>query len=221
MVDFIQGPLVTISFLIFILGLLYQLLQFFRLTRKKEWGLPPLPQPLKAEKKTAKQTLISWISSLNGMLWKTDPILTVVTSVFHVLLVLTPLFLLGHNTLIHLSWGWGLFSLPESLSDALTLVVLICGAYFFGRRLFLARVRAITTLYDYVILLIAVAPFLTGFLAYHQWFHYDTVMMLHILTGELMLISIPFTKLGHMLFFFLYRFFIAGEYSFLRGSRTW
>jgi nitrate reductase gamma subunit len=100
-------------------------------------------------------------------------------------------------------------------------IVLICGAYFLGRRLFLARVRAISSIYDYVILLIAVAPFLTGFLAYHQWWDYKTVIFLHILTGEIMLITLPFTKLGHMLFFFLYRFFIGSEYSFVRGSRTW
>lgn len=221
MVDFIQGPLVSISFIVFILGLFYQVIQFFRLTRKKEWGRPPLPQPIKPEKKTVGQRIVSWLSSLNGTLWRTDPILTVFTTVFHVLLIITPLFLLGHNTLISLSWGWSLFSLLESVSDGLTLIVLICGIYFFARRLFLRRVRAITTAYDYIVLMIAVAPFLTGFFAYHQWFHYETMMMLHILTGELMLISIPFTKLGHMLFFFLYRFFIGGEYSFLRGSRSW
>jgi nitrate reductase gamma subunit len=221
MYDFVQGPLITIAFIVFILGLLFQLIQFFRLTRKKEWGCPPLPQEIKPEKKTAKTIIASCLASLNGTLWKTDPALTVVTSVFHVLLIITPLFLLGHNILLNQSCGWGLFSLPESLSDRLTLIILCCGAYFGGRRLFLARVRAITSVYDYVVLLIAVAPFLTGYFAYRQWFHYETVMMLHILSGNIMLITIPFTKLGHMLFFFLYRFFLGGEYGFLRGSRTW
>ncbi len=224
MIDFIQGPLISIAFIVFILGLLFQLYQFFRLTRKKEWGHPPLsplPQPIKTQKKTAGQILASCLAALNGTLWKTDPLLTVMTSVFHVLLFVTPLFLLGHNILLSQSCGWSLFSLPESWSDGLTVLVLICGLYFLGRRIFLARVRAITTVYDYAVLFIAVAPFLTGLFAYHQWFDYETVMLLHILTGEIMLISIPFTKLGHMLFFFLYRFFIGGEYSFLRGSRTW
>jgi hypothetical protein len=46
-------------------------------------------------------------------------------------------------------------------------------------------------------------------------------MTLHILSGEIMLIALPFTKLGHMLFFFLYRFLIGSEYSFVRGTRTW
>jgi nitrate reductase gamma subunit len=221
MYNFVQGQLVSISVIIFILGLLYQGIQFFKLTKKKEWVFPPLPAENKPKKKTADQWVIQCLRSLNGTLWKTDPVLTIVTSVFHVCLIVVPLFLLGHNILLDQSWGLSLFSLPESLSDFLTFIVLVCGVYFLYRRLFLARVRAITTVYDYLILIIAISPFLTGFLAYHQWLDYETIILLHILSGELMFITIPFTKLGHMLFFFLYRFFIGTEYSFLRGSRTW
>lgn len=143
------------------------------------------------------------------------------TSVFHVFLIGVPLLLLGHNMLLSQSWGLSLWSLPESITDVLTVVVIVCAAFFLGRRLFLARVRAITTAYDYLVLLIAVAPFLTGYFAYHQWFDYRTVMTIHILSGGVMLITIPFTKLGHMLFFFLYRFLIGSEYSFARGARAW
>jgi nitrate reductase gamma subunit len=221
MFNFVQGQLVSIAVIVFILGVIYQGIQFLKLTKKKEWVFPPLPIENKPEKKTAEQWIIQCLRSLDGTLWKTDRALTIVTSVFHVCLIAAPLFLLGHNILLNQSWGLSLFSLPESFSDVLTLVVMICGAYFLGRRLFLARVRAITTAYDYLILLIAIAPFLTGYFAYHQWFDYDTVMTFHILAGEVMLITIPFTKLGHMLFFFLYRFFIGNEYSFVQGSRTW
>jgi nitrate reductase gamma subunit len=219
MVDFIRGQLISIALILFIFGLIFQLIQFFKLTKKKEWGYPPLQ--IKSEKKTAGQWVSFCLGSLNGTLWKTDPVVTIVTSVFHVFLIGVPIFLLGHNILLDQSWGLSLWSLPESMTDVFTLVVLICLGFFLGRRLFLARVRAITTLYDYVILLIAVAPFLTGYFAYHQWFHYDTVMTIHILAGEVMLITIPFTKLGHMLFFFLYRFLIGNEYSFAKGARTW
>jgi nitrate reductase gamma subunit len=217
--NFVEGPLVLIAFVVFILGLLFQFLQFFKLTKKKEWIYPP--GELKREKKTAGKWVTFCLASLDGTLWKTDPLMTIVTSVFHVFLILIPVFLLGHNILLSQSWGLSLWSLPESIADVLTLVVLICVAFFLGRRLFLSRVRVITSLYDYVVLLIALAPFLTGYFAYHQWFHYDTVMTVHILAGEVMLITIPFTKLGHMLFFFLYRFFIGNEYSFARGERTW
>ncbi len=219
MVDFIRGQLVSIALIIFILGLIFQLIQFFKLTKKREWAYPPLE--IKSEKKSAGQWVSSCLASLNGTLWKTDPLVTIVTSVFHVFLIGVPIFLLGHNLLLDQSWGLRLWSLPESMTDLFTLVVLICLAFFLARRLFLARVRAITTLYDYVILLIALAPFLTGYFAYHQWFDYDTVITIHILAGEVMLITIPFTKLGHMLFFFLYRFFIGNEYSFAKGARAW
>jgi len=219
MSDFIRGQFVSIAFIIFILGLIFQLIQFFRLTKKKEWVYPPLD--VKREKRTIGKWAAFCLASLNGTLWKTDPLITVVTSVFHVFLILVPILLLGHNILLDQSWGLSLWSLPESITDILTLVFLICVVFFLCRRLFLSRVRAITTLYDYVILLIAAAPFLTGYIAYHQWFNYDTVITLHILAGEVMLISIPFTKLGHMLFFFLYRFLIGNEYSFARGEKTW
>jgi nitrate reductase gamma subunit len=219
MYDFIRGQLVSIAFVVFILGLIFQFIQFFRLTKKKEWVYPPLE--VKPEKKTAGKWVAFCLASLNGTLWKTDPLITIATSVFHVFLILVPIFLLGHNIVFDQSWGLSLWSLPESITDILTVVVLICAAFFLARRLFLARVRAITTPYDYVILLIAAAPFLTGYFAYHQWFNYDTAMTLHILAGEVMLITIPFTKLGHMLFFFLYRFLIGSEYSFAKGARAW
>jgi nitrate reductase gamma subunit len=219
MYDFIRGQLVSIAFIIFILGLLFQFVQFFRLTEKREWVYPPLE--VKREKKTAWKWVAFCLASLNGTLWKTDALTTMMTSIFHVCLIAIPLFLLGHNILLDQSWGLRLLSLPESVTDVLTMVVLVCAAFFLARRLFLSRVRAITTAYDYLILLIAVAPFLTGYFAYHQWFNYDTVITLHILAGEVMLITIPFTKLGHMLFFFLYRFLIGNEYSFAKGTRAW
>ena len=221
MYEFVQGPLIWIALLIFPLGLLFQGIQFFRLTREKEWLYPPLPSEAKKKKETLDRLVAYCFAALRGTLWETDRLMAIMTSVFHACLIVTPLFLLGHNILLDQAMGLSLWSLSERVSDGLTLVLLICGAFLFGRRLLLARVRIITTAYDYLILLIAVAPFLTGYLAYHQWFDYSTVMTLHVLSGEAMLITLPFTKLGHMLFFFLYRFLIGSEYSFARGTRTW
>ena len=220
MYSFIEGPLVSISFAIFILGLFYQVIQFFKLTRKKRRILPRSPG-MERQKNPLRQSIFERFNFTRGTFWQTDPLMMIMTSLFHGCLILTPVFLLGHNILLDQSWGIRIWSVPESLTDVLTIVLLICAVYFITRRIFLARVRAITSFYDYFVLLVAVVPFFTGLLAYHQFFDYRIVMLLHILSGELMLITMPFTKLGHMLFFFLYRFFIAGEYSFTRGSRTW
>jgi nitrate reductase gamma subunit len=111
--------------------------------------------------------------------------------------------------------------MPEKAGDVLTGLLLCLGGFFLLRRFADPRVRALTSSSDYAVLFITVAPFLTGFIAFHQWFDYNTVLLVHMLTGELMLVAITFTKLGHMIFFFLARFLIGREYSLGRGSRTW
>jgi nitrate reductase gamma subunit len=223
MYEFIRGPMIWISFLIFIMGLIYQAFKFFSVTRKKEWIAVRLPfnpdQP--PPKKWFQRIADGFFSLRKRTVWGTHPTMIVITSIFHACLFVTPLFLLGHNILLDEAWGISLWSFSEAFSDGLTWVVLLCGAIFLFRRIFLRKVRVITTVYDYVILLITVAPFLTGTFAYRQWFDYQTVIFLHILAGEVMFITVPFTKLGHMLFFFFYRFFIGSEYSFSRGTRTW
>ena len=218
MYDFVRGPLVWVAFIIFIGGLVYQVFQFFRITQKKE----PVYAPGGSQDRQGRSagSVDQWVGFLRKTILGTHPVMTVVTSVFHVCLILTPIFLLAHSILFYESWGVTPWSFSESTTDVITVIILVCCAFFLFRRIFVRRVRAITTAYDYLILLIAAAPFLSGYMAYHQWFDYETMLIAHILAGEVMLIVIPFTKLGHMIFFFLYRFFIGSEYSFGQGTRT-
>jgi nitrate reductase gamma subunit len=222
--DFVQGPLVWVASVAFVAGTLFHVIQFFTLTKRKApvfLSVGTAPQATGKEIKYWWEAAAAWLHSLKKTVWRTHTSVMVMTSVFHFFLIVTPFFVLGHNILLDQSLGFGLLSLPEFTTDLFTGIVFICAAFFLYRRLFVARVRAITAGNDYLILLITVAPFLTGYLAYHQWFDYNTVIFVHILSGEVMLITIPFTKLGHMLFFFLYRFLIGGEYSFSQGTRTW
>jgi nitrate reductase gamma subunit len=152
----------------------------------------------------------------------THPVTISVTLVFHLFLVVTPLFVLAHNIMMRFSWGVSLPSLSEPVADAFTLVVILSGGYFLCRRLFLRRVRSITTAADYLILLIVMAPFVTGYMAYHRFFDYQTVIVAHMLAGEIMLITIPFSKLVHMLFFFINRLVIVHENNLIgAGRRVW
>lgn len=222
MYDWVRGPLVWVAFIIFFVGLIFQAFRFYALTKKKEQiFLNPTPFPQKVSKKGVMEWLADGLISLKKTVWGTHPRIMVVTAIFHFFLIVTPFFVLGHNILLDESWGFRLISLSEKTTDILTLIVFICTAFFLYRRIFLARVRVITSGIDYLILLVTVAPFLTGYFAYHQWFGYPTMINLHILAGEVMLAVIPFTKLGHMLFFFFYRFLIGNEYSFSQGTRTW
>jgi nitrate reductase gamma subunit len=65
------------------------------------------------------------------------------------------------------------------------------------------------------------APFITGFLVYYQWFGYQTLLILHILSGEIMLVAIPFTRLSHMLFAPLTRAYMGSEFGGVRHAKDW
>ena len=71
------------------------------------------------------------------------------------------------------------------------------------------------------LLSVGALPFATGFLAYHQIGPYELLMILHLLTAEIILILIPFTKLAHMILFFFTRAFIGFEMGGRRGARSW
>jgi nitrate reductase gamma subunit len=219
-----RGPLVWISILVCIVGTVVKTLQLVALTKKYQVdGSIDFGRPKKVQPKAGftLKNLPETIEKLKLTVLGTSPVTVVVSFIFHCCLILVPLFLLAHNILIEEAIGFSILSLPEKAADGLTMVFLICGAYFLSRRLFMPRVRAITTFYDYVILFITVAPFLTGFLAYYQYFDYKTIIILHMLAGELMLVAIPFTKVFHMVFFFIGRFVLVNQHTIGKGSRTW
>ena len=65
------------------------------------------------------------------------------------------------------------------------------------------------------------APFVTGFVAYHQWINYPLFLNLHILSGEIMLAAIPFTRLSHMIFAPFTRAYMGSEFGAVRHAKDW
>ena len=220
MYELARGPLMWAATVIFLAGIIYRSIQLYLLTRKKKRVLYSAA-PVKPKDRTPEERKMDFIVAFKNSLLGTHPIMAVISTIFHSFIFIIPLFLLGHNLLIYESWGLSLFSLPDWLCDTLTAIFILIGLFFLLRRLIVPQVRIISTAYDYLVLGITVVPFLTGFFAYHQWFDYKTVITIHMLVGELMLMVIPFTKIGHMVFFFFVRIFIGSEYSFGRGSREW
>ena len=93
--------------------------------------------------------------------------------------------------------------------------------FFLVRRIKLPEVRYLTSASDYVLLGMVAAPFVTGFVAYHQWIDYPFFMVLHILSGEILLMAIPFTRLSHMLFSPFTRAYMGSEFGSVRHARDW
>jgi nitrate reductase gamma subunit len=93
--------------------------------------------------------------------------------------------------------------------------------FLLSQKDFCSEVRFVTFTSDYFILAVSFLPFLSGFLAYHQWLlPHKAMVNLHILFGEAMLIAIPFTRLIHMFYFFLTRAFMGSDHGY-RHSTDW
>jgi nitrate reductase gamma subunit len=208
------GPLVTAAFVVLMAGLAWRTVHLWRLT-----SLPPTPfkkMPPKAPHLPLPLTRRIKLSVLG-----INPMTIVVTAVFHLLLCLQPIFLLGHTEMIAMAWGVRWPSFPDTVANILTLIILSCIGFFFFRRILVRRVRKISTARDYLLLGFITGPFATGYLAHHQFFNYEAVILLHMLWGSLMLAVLPFTSFAHMVFLVLFRFRVMSEYSLGKGNRVW
>lgn len=216
MYDLLTGPLLWITFIISLGGMLVRLLFLYRLSRKKDqvfynhvsfsWGL---------------KSILYWLVPWSNASMRNQPVFTGMVFAFHLTLLAVPLFLDAHNVLWDEAFGLSLWSIPDQLADLMTIVFIGSAVFLFIRRITRAEVRILSSAWDYILLFMTSAPFITGFLAYHQWGHYETLLILHILFAEILLLLIPFTKLSHMILFFFTRAFIGFEMGGRRGARSW
>ena len=203
--SFVEGPLLWIAFLIFIIGSLIRVAIFLSLSTKKDkiiyqhfsW-------------KYVFATLVRWILPLNKDLIK-NPVFSILGYIFHICLIVVPIWYAGHITLWEESrfeWSWS--SIPDGLADWMTLIFLAIAIFFLLRRISSPGIRLISTFSDYLLLIVTALPFLTGYFLTHGTldnvgFWGDNMQLFHMLSAELMLILIPFTKLSHYILFFFSR----------------
>ena len=214
--NFVSGPLAWLAFIVFIGGCLYRLITLMVLVHKKEKFIYSY-----MSWKYSLRSIVRWSTPFATENMRRHPVMTIVAYVFHVCLILTPIFLLAHVTLVDESWDLSWWTLPDTLAAIMTLLVIGACVFFLVRRLVNPEVQYVTSASDYILLTIVAAPFITGFLVYYQWFGYQTLLILHILSGEIMLVSIPFTRLSHMLFAPLTRAYMGSEFGGVRHAKDW
>jgi nitrate reductase gamma subunit len=213
---FVSGPLVWVSFALFFGGLLYKFLSLALLARKKD--------PMVYEYMSLRyglRSIIRWNIPYATRNMRLHPVTTFVWFTFHFCLLVAPIFLSAHLILFEEAFGIRIPALPDGIADGMTMVVIASLLYFGGRRILIPEVRYVTFAKEYLVLLMVLAPFLTGFLAYHQVGPYDFMLILHILTGEILLVALPFTWLSHMLTGFLIRAYMGSEFGSVRHARDW
>lgn len=213
---FLRGPMVWIAGLIFVIGSFYRIASMLRLARKKD--------PMVYEYFSfhyALRSIVHWSIPFAGTNMRKHPVMTAVSFIFHICLIVLPVFLFAHVILIKESWNIAWWVLPDAVSDVMTIAVLACCVFFSVRRIILPEVRYLTTFKDYLTLLMVAAPFASGFWAYHQLAGHQWALILHMLSGEILIAAIPFTKLSHMLFFPFIRGYAGSEFGAVRHARDW
>jgi nitrate reductase gamma subunit len=215
MYEFVRGPLVWVAFIVLIVGVVNRLVWMLVNSKKDKVVYPYMSA------KHGLRSLLHWSVPFGARNMRLRPFFTVFSFVFHVSLLVTPIFALGHTLLWRESWGIELWSLPERLTDAMTIIVLLGVVFFALRRIAMPAVRYVTFVKDYLLLAMVVAPFATGLMAHYQVFEYQTMVVIHILSGALWLAAIPFTRIVHMLFYPFTRAYMGSEFGYVRSSKDW
>ena len=215
MYEFARGPLVWLAFLFVILGGGYRLFWLVSHSQKDKVVHPYMSL------KYGLRSLLHFSVPFGARVMRLRPFFTVLSFLFHVCLIVTPMFVLGHTMLWRESWGINLWSLPGGMATLMAAYVVFGAVFFALRRMADSTVRYVTSWKDYVLLTIVVAPFVTGLLAHYQVFDYQVMIVLHIFTGALWLAVIPFTRIVHMLFYPFTRAYMGGEFGYVRSSRDW
>jgi nitrate reductase gamma subunit len=217
MYAFVTGPLAWLSFTVFFVGIIARIIWYFR---GLSWQLDRVAykEYMAFGIKGALRSIFFWLIPFGTHSWRFYPFFTICFFTFHIGLLFTPLFIYGHNVLLQERWGFSLLTMPDGMADFLTIAVIIAAVFIILRRNALPEVRIITKPYDYLVLTIAVAPFITGLLAHQQIGNYNFWLIAHILTGEIFLVAIPLTKLSHFIGFFLSRAQLGMDYGIKRGG---
>ena len=216
MYAFVNGPLVWIAFGVLVFGGAWQIMSLIGRSRQTDMVFFN-----HADYGAAATSIMAWLFPFGSRSWREHPGITVLTFTFHICLIVTPLFALGHAVTLEINRGIGWPSLSDKAVDIMTLIFLAAALGLLVRRMVVPEVRIVTGPVEYVFWAVTVLPFVTGYLSAHKMLlDPDTMLMVHVLSGCLMLILLPFTKLAHAFLFFMTRAFIGSEFA-RRGTKTW
>jgi len=192
--EWARGPLFRAAFVFMILGLIRHVVltlwEVSAMMRRAGDKAFPFSRIAKAT--------VAWLFPLGQL--KNRWYYGVMTIVFHVAIILVPIFLLGHIALWQRGLGISWPGLPNRWADLLTIVAVVTAVGCVLQRTVARDTRALARFQDYALPLIIAVPFVTGFLVMHPAmnpFGYEATMLAHVLSANLVLVLIPITKLNH------------------------
>jgi Pyruvate/2-oxoacid:ferredoxin oxidoreductase delta subunit len=186
----VEGPLLWISFSILIIGIAARLVFCVRAIigsgrgRDSRW-------------KYGITSFVRLFFPLHNTFTK-RPLYATLRYVFHICLFAVPIWLSGHIMMWEESrfeWEWS--ALPDEWADWMTLLLLFLATLFFLRRIVLGDVRRASSVLDYFFIVMTALPFMTGYFLSHGTLDHvpflgDNMWIIHILSGEAMIIMVAF-----------------------------
>jgi len=218
MLAFLTGPMLVVSLGIFIVGLALRAVLYFK-GLDQNLDRVAYSRHMCSGLVGAAASIFKWAVPFASRGWRADVPNAIPFLLLHLGALLLPLFLLGHTVVLEDVTGISLPAMPMLLADVLTFAAVFGLLIYIGRRLMLPHVRFMTTGHDWYLLLMTLFIFASGAFARFEASGYDTWLLLHVLSGELLLITAPFTKFSHIVLFFCSRAQIGMDFAIKRGGR--
>jgi nitrate reductase gamma subunit len=195
LLDWARGPVFLFAITFTVLGLLRHVaLTVWEVTSAvRRAGDQTMPY------RTVLRATLEWLFPLRKVRYR---LLFSLTSVlFHVAVIIVPIFLAGHIALWTRGLGISWPAIPNGLADVLTLTGIITAVALVVERLAARATRGLSRFEDYFLPLAIAVPFATGYLVAHPAvnpFGFEATLFVHVMSGNLVLILTPLTKLSHM-----------------------
>jgi len=190
--SWLRGTGFQIASVIFVFGVVVRLFEILMLGRKASLA------EAKGSAMTGGLRTIFSRSIPESDTWKRSRFTIIAGYVFHagvfiVLLLFAPHILL-FKSMTGLSWP----ALPTQMVDAVTVITMISLLAVLVHRMKHPVLRYLSNSQDYLVWLVTLLPMITGYIAFHRvGLTAPSLLALHILSVELLMVVFPFTKLMH------------------------
>ena len=199
-----RGTGLNLALTILALGVIWRLIEVYGLGRK-----PDLSAPRSVAGASGWHTIVRRSVPPPGML-KTSPITYIGGYIFHIGLLIVVILFAPHIKTIEALLGVAWRALPSQVVDFVTVISTAAMIVVLIDRLLKPAKRYLSTFADWFAWTVTFLPLITGWLAvHHLLLPYTLMLALHVLSVELLLICIPFTKLFHAFATFGSRWFIG------------
>jgi len=211
--EFAKGPLFRFSFAIMLLGLtrvlILSIINGFEAKGKAREKKLPMNYVLKLT--------FGFVFPIRS--FRVKPLYSVISIIFHIGLLLTPIFLFDHALLFENSIGisWIGLTFSKYFADWLTIITIIFGVILLLLRFSNRASRSISRKQDFIWPLLLIVPFLTGYICGNSEINPDTYkafLLIHILSGELIFLLLPFTKIAHCILMPISQWITARSWKF-------